>query len=92
MILGLADAYGYIPIALKSRCVLVIQIREAFLQFTVLSFGLNFAPRAFNMMSIPVAWTLSNLGVQPVDLTSWFFKVPDCLQCEVSQALTLPLH
>lgn len=62
---------AYIPVTSRSRCVLVIQIRETVLQLTVLPFGLNFAHRAsprclFLQCGLWPTWASS-----PLDLGNW---------------------
>lgn len=57
--LDLENAYWHIPIAKRFRKFLAVQVLYQTLQFTVLLFGLNLAPRVFTKMMLRVSTELS---------------------------------
>ena len=60
--IDLSDAYMTLPIEEESRNYLCFQFQDQMLQFCVLPFGLNDAPRAFTKTLKPPVGTLRSLG------------------------------
>lgn len=75
----LKSAYWHIPIALRFRQFLAIQMEAQVFQVTVLPFGLNIVLTVFTKMMKPVARALSHQGVEGLTyctLTTGCFKHP----------------
>lgn len=88
----LEKPYRHIPISSRYRHFLAVQVRDTAVQFTVLPFSLDIAPRVLTKMMKPVAQVLSHLGVEILMyLYDWLVPSLDHLQCEVHCNLTLLL-
>ena len=88
--LDLKDAYWHVPIAPRFRPFLAFSAAGRLLQFAVLPFGLNIAPRVFTKMMQPVHAALVREGVRILMyLDDWLVLARSAEECREMIETTL---
>ena len=88
--IDLKDAYWHVPIARSFRPFLAFSTGHSILQFRVLPFGINLAPRVFTKILRPIHSMLAARGVTLLMyLDDWLVYAPSRSQCEAMVKTTL---
>ena len=88
--IDLKDAYWHVPIAKAFRPFLAFSTGHSILQFRVLPFGINLAPRVFTKILRPIHSMLASKGVTLLMyLDDWLVYAPSRSQCEAMVKTTL---
>ena len=90
--IDLKDAYWHVPIAKAFRPFLAFSAGHSILQFRVLPFGINLAPRVFTKLLQPIHTILTRKGVTLLMyLDDWLIYAPSSNQCVEMIETTLDL-